>query len=370
MKWLEHNIALIIIVSGAAIVCLPKLLSLPAPVSFFDVSNGGPVGDAIGGITAPIIGLVSIILLCITLKAQKDADYHSQLENRIFQLIKLHTENIVGMHSKIGDDDLNGQEVFKLIHSQISSCSVEIRPFVDMVPESELFSDQFAPIFDGLGLQVEKHQFALLDIAYSIVFIGEGKETINQLRSTLLRRYNENLVDIVIGITSLKPAKSAERTNAQWNKWNHFSPEKKMALLHLFRQSYDEMREDECHMIKESFDLLHRGTVKKFYWGHQFRMSHYYRHLYMIIEYITNEKVLTDEEKYGYVKILRAQLSTTEQVLLMANSISQFGGQWELFRDDERTYISTYHLIKNIPQPTVFGVDYRKIYPKVRYEIQ
>lgn len=369
MKWLERNIALIIVVAGVAIIFLPRLLSLPAPAAFFDVSSGGPVGDAIGGITAPIIGLVSIILLCLTLKAQKDADYHSQLENRIFQLIKLHIENVDGMHSKYGDDDLNGQEVFKLIHSQVSSCANEIRPFIDLVPESDLFSDQFAPQFDKLGLKVEKKQFALLDIAFNIVYIGVGRDTFDQLRSILLLRYNEHLVDVVLGITRLRPVKSAEKTYAQWMKWSRFSSEKKMSLLPLFRKSYEEMSEEDRGMIKESFDLLHKGTVKKFYWGHQFRMSHYYRHLYMIIEYITNEKILTDDEKYGYVKILRAQLSTTEQVLLMANSVTQLGGQWELFRNDDRTYISTYHLIKNIPQPTVFGVDYRKIYPRVKYEI-
>lgn len=38
--------------------------------SFFDFSQTGQIGDTIGGITAPIVGLVSIFLLWWTFRAQ------------------------------------------------------------------------------------------------------------------------------------------------------------------------------------------------------------------------------------------------------------------------------------------------------------
>ena len=37
---------------------------------FFDLSDKGTIGDTIGGITAPIIGFLSIVLLWLTLKEQ------------------------------------------------------------------------------------------------------------------------------------------------------------------------------------------------------------------------------------------------------------------------------------------------------------
>ena len=273
------------------------------------------------------------------------------------------------MHSISSEADLNGQEVFKLISKQLASCVSEIRPFINRAQESELLSDHFAPVFDELKLNVEKKQFVLLDIAFSIVYIGTGKDSMDQLKSILCQRYNSDLINTIIAIERLKPALSAEKTRAQWNKWNRISDERKVKLLPLFELPYEEMSDDDSALIRASYDLLHKGSYKKYYWGHQFRLSHYYRHLFMVIEYITNIEGLSPEQKYEYVKILRAQLSTTEQILLMANSISQLGGEWELFRKDEIKYITTYNLIKNIPQSTVFGVEYRKIYPKVKYQI-
>lgn len=371
MKWLERNINAILIFSMIAMFFLPWLLTLPAICPWLDLSNGGPVGDVIGGITTPIIGVVSIVLLVLTLKNQKDADYHSQLENRIFQLLKLHIDNVYSMHSVTNDGELNGQEVMQFVSQQISSCVKEIRPFIEKTSDAELFSKQFVPVFDELHLQVEKKQFAILDIAFCVVYIGVGKDTIEQLRIVLSNRYNPNLVKTIIDLERLKSSLSAEKTREQWDKWNRLSVEKKEHYLPLFDTPYEKMNQEDAEKIKESYNLLHKvSAFRKFYYGHQFRLSHYYRHMYMVIEYITDEEKLTNKQKYNYVKILRSQLSTTEQVLLMANSVSQLGGDWELFRTDEKKYITTYNLIKNIPQSSVFGIDYRKIYPNIEYEIR
>lgn len=50
----------------------PLLLTRPyfGDWSFFDFSQTGQIGDTIGGITAPIVGLVSIFLLWLTFRAQ------------------------------------------------------------------------------------------------------------------------------------------------------------------------------------------------------------------------------------------------------------------------------------------------------------
>ena len=50
----------------------PWLFTRPFPFNwtFFDFSQSGQIGDTIGGITAPIVGLVSILLLWWTLREQ------------------------------------------------------------------------------------------------------------------------------------------------------------------------------------------------------------------------------------------------------------------------------------------------------------
>lgn len=83
----------------------PWLFTRPyiANWSFFDFSHTGSIGDTIGGITAPIVGIVSIMLLWWTLKEQQkfnqeqvkineeqakfnDASRILSMENHIFQL--------------------------------------------------------------------------------------------------------------------------------------------------------------------------------------------------------------------------------------------------------------------------------------------
>ena len=58
--------------------------------------------------------------------------------------------------------------------------------------------------------------------------------------------------------------------------------------------------------------------------GHQSRLGHYYRHLYQTVCYVDSqdEKYISNIEKYKYMKILRAQLSTHEEALLFLNSLS------------------------------------------------
>lgn len=67
---LGHYVILIIGVIG--VVLAPWLFTRPyhGDWSFFDFSLTGQIGDTIGGITAPIVGLVSILLLWWTLRAQ------------------------------------------------------------------------------------------------------------------------------------------------------------------------------------------------------------------------------------------------------------------------------------------------------------
>lgn len=56
--------------SIALVLVGPVIFSLPAICGLFDLSEKGPIGDALGGITAPIIGLASVILLYLTLQEQ------------------------------------------------------------------------------------------------------------------------------------------------------------------------------------------------------------------------------------------------------------------------------------------------------------
>lgn len=84
----------------------------------------------------------------------------------------------------------------------------------------------------------------------------------------------------------------------------------------------------------------------KDYDGVSFLLGHYYRHLFMTVQFVTDSKVILDyEEKMKYLKILRAQLSNHEQIILFYNWLSGFGEEWE---NEKNHFFTQYKMIHNL----------------------
>ena len=66
----------------------PRLFTLPG-FDCLDLSETGQVGDTIGGITAPFLGFLSVILLYITLKEQQESNRIQQFVSESNLLISL-----------------------------------------------------------------------------------------------------------------------------------------------------------------------------------------------------------------------------------------------------------------------------------------
>jgi len=86
-------------------------------------------------------------------------------------------------------------------------------------------------------------------------------------------------------------------------------------------------------------------------------LGHYFRHLYHIVKFVDNNSYfsLSKKEKYlkeyDYIKILRAQLSNSELVLLSLNALSENGTKF-------KPLIEKYELLKNINLETEMPDDY------------
>ena len=355
---------MVIIISLILVIVLPVLFSQPAFCSLFEVHKGYNVGEAIGGITAPVIGIFSILLLCITLKSQKDAANLSAFENRCFKLVELHRKNVEEMYSEARD--VNGQYVIYLIQRQIGACVEDTKDFFDNTPLEGIIKDSFRKELIAARPDVDILSFIKIDIAYSIVCIGVKDESLQTLESLLSKRYQESFVKPLVLYLHLKPADNKEKA---WDDWTRIGretlPAKKKIVSELFSGNHSE------EVLNKYPDFI-LNNHKVYYWGHQFRLGHYFRHLYASVEYIDKQGTLLGVDPYEYVRLLRSQLSETEQIVFMANSISDMGGEWELFRKEEdgKQYITKYGLIKNISQKEVFGIGYRSFYPDVDYEFK
>lgn len=69
-----------IILTGLCFLSI-TVFTLPAFFKVFNFSTTGNIGDTIGGITAPIIGIISSILLYLALTKQTESNVNQQLKN-------------------------------------------------------------------------------------------------------------------------------------------------------------------------------------------------------------------------------------------------------------------------------------------------
>lgn len=71
-------------------------------------------------------------------------------------------------------------------------------------------------------------------------------------------------------------------------------------------------------------------------------LDHYFRHLYRVIKYIDESKVINNEQKYEYTSIVRSGLSQYELILLFYNCLSKHG------KDKFKPLIENYALFNNL----------------------
>ena len=97
-------------------------------------------------------------------------------------------------------------------------------------------------------------------------------------------------------------------------------------------------------------------------------LGHYYRQMYQTVNYVLKTEWLSEDERYDYVKLLRAQLSDYEQMMLYYNSMSINGSSWRDAQShteiEKMSLIGRFCLIKNIP----YHYDYFFRHPSKMYE--
>jgi gas vesicle protein len=285
-----------------------------------DPAIWGQFGDLIGGFVGTIVALVGVLLLFETLKEQRNIYIKQQVETRFFELIKLHRDNVSEMQSK-GEE---GRSVFIVIKD-------EFHDLYDLILE-------WYP-FNKSGLTEQTWKRNTIQIVYLIIFFGVDNSSTEYLK--------KRIKEIMSNMSAYK----------------EFETHCLSELISNHKKT------------KGDNDMKARGhcTYLK-YDGHQSRLSHYYRHLFQTVKYINKQpaNLFTYDEKYDYIRILRAQLGTHEQALLLYNAISPIGEPWELaetITKENEKLITKYNLLKNIPLGFTKNITPKDYFPNIFYEI-
>jgi hypothetical protein len=296
-KWLI-GIALIFAVSAFV---LPYLLTKYSVIDFTDT---GQIGDTIGGIMNPFIGIASIIVMFLAffmqykanqiqinsfkdqkeqfnteLTEQKKQFEKNQLENHFFKMIDYYVNMVNAIKIKHIDntkkEKIEGKRAFVIIRLQL----IEL---LKVVEEINL----------KLNLNLEKKD--IIDLAYLASYYGIDKQWADLLKSKLDKNYADSFVE---------------------------------------------------ELLKHKDKIL---QTKKINIGrtNQTTLSAYFRNMYNAIKLVNDNRILDDAEKKRLIKIFRAQLSNPELYVLFLNIMSRFGKKWN---EEDNNFILKYEFIKNLP---------------------
>lgn len=364
-------------------------------ISGLDVEASGQAGDFIGGVIGTVFSAGAFVWAYLTLLEQKRSQTEEQLESRFFELLALHRQNVDEMvfdaSGRIFDPDTicvsnrvhHGKAVFREVFKQITSCRNEIAPFFKK--ENEIYENEYLETLKNNHFLRDNrvHDYvllALIDISYCIVFFGVGAEGKRVLLSLFDNKYKKDFIERIIEYISLKPAEDEEK----YKRWHYIEERKvlyrRLEIARAITLSRNNQPYNGKSLLPED-DKYIRGFDShfvKYYGGHQFRLGHYFRHLFQTVRYINERDGLDYPTRYGYIKLLRAQLSNYEQAILFFNSLSQVGRRWEMdaivnpnckgYLIEDFELITKYNLIKNIPVGALLKMEPSSFYSQVEYE--
>ena len=287
----------------------------------FDFTETGQIGDTIGGIMTPFIAIAAAGLTFLAFWVQFKANEQQRqdiakerFESKFYELLRMRRQNIEGV--KI--EDLEQREVFKELFHEFKMCFKILYNVFDTqqkITTNKSFYEQFN-IAKKINLVYLIFFYGYKNIhsfTYEQTDVSDNEEW-NKIKRELYDNFNENSRFWIKAPSSISMWNTKIKTSEGQLKLNDY--------LHSYYRPFQ---------------------------GQSQLLGHYYRNKYQTVKYIheQNDKFLSFEKKYNYVKILRAQLSDYEQILFYYNTLSVLGYDW--IDGGKDSLLVLYKMIKNIP---------------------
>jgi hypothetical protein len=368
-----------------------KSHSMPQNGEILNLTNFGAFGDFIAGAVGTFFSLAGFFMLFLTLKDQRDNFHRERLESNFFEMIKIHRDNVSEMQFSYYENKeskviVEKRKVFRIIFKQFKDAWNELDHIFEKSDISDIYENLYLNKIQSNKVIAEREidlkEFAKVDIIYSIIFFGLSGEDKQTIINLFENKYKRNFMNTVLNFASLKP----RRDSSRWIQWKIISElvEKEIIFDNILKKRTGENNGLNTHFFIQKddksipFESFYPDDYYKYYGGHQFRLGHYFRHIYQTVKFIDKEGHLSFDEKYSYIKILRGQLSNYEQIIFFLNSLSEVGRTWELLKESQpekettknQHLITNYNLIKNIPNQYIAdSINLLNYYPNIEYEV-
>ncbi|GAA4022949.1 hypothetical protein GCM10022409_03460 [Hymenobacter glaciei] len=349
-----------------------------------DFTATGQFGDFVGGVVGTIFTLAGTLLIFLSFQEQAKQNSRESFESSFFEMVRLHRENIseLSYNYYLNNKSIRAEnrEVFRIIFSEFTDCYREVKKFSNSDKPLDYITPQYLKtlqtIINNNKIKANPIELCLIDISYQLTYFGIEEEGEIILRNKLKDKYNNHYLFRLLLFIKLKPKNNYKDPLARWKGIRHSSlKDLRLLIDELYDVHRNKVKSDSVSPLAQ--DFINSVKFSRYYEGHQHRLGHYFRHLFQSFKYVDTYPDLDNSKRYLYAKMLRAQLSTYEQALLFANSVSTLGHKWEYIPDSQNSKVQStynghlltkYQIIKNLPGSHSYGITYRRFYPNIKFE--
>lgn len=323
----------------------------------------GTLGDYVGGVWGTVISFFGFLAVVLTLWNARKYDYRSKVYQVFVEMLRTH-EDVV---QSLSFNKRTGRDVFGEILEEFYQ--------VHQILTAE---GHFADVADPIRR---------VQIAYLITYYGPQQATARLIS------------DLKLHANALDAVKCIDRASARFEE-NKFLKELRdqTSSDHASEVSWrSELAVVKALMQTEDFPPRVRNVLSKalasasrrivpltladlrsklnfiaarsYFPGHQNRLGHYFRNLYVTYRYI-DEASIPRKERDRLGRVVRSKMSNYEQAVLALNALTPLGLPW---REGKNSLMRRYMPIRAVPKG-FFGFDpafvLHDIYPEVTFEWQ
>jgi hypothetical protein len=319
----------------------PVIFTKTPPLITF-TENSGSIGSTFG-IMNPFIAIAAAIITFAAFWVQYKANQEmlndnkkQQIISRFYEMLRIHRDNVKELEwiEKIHyTKETNLKKMPKDAYGveNVKNQELSIESADEFVTKNgRLIFSYYIKEFD-ITYRIVNIIYPKLDIerkiamAYSIFYVGADDERFDyKIRFAIRDALNKKLNVFQFENEIRDIVKSIDITEEQKN-----------ALVFV---------SDSLFYNRDYFSLSSP------FMGHFEEINNYYRHLFLTVKTITQEeeRYLSYDEKRDLLRILRAQLTETEQVMLFYNWLSGFGSKWETYNVEGNHFFTQYRMIHNL----------------------
>lgn len=324
----------------------------------FSSTQSANIGGTIGGIMGPFIAIAAAILTFLAFWVQYKANEKlvidtgiQRFENRFFEMVRMHRDNVIAinMHDSEHRQDMFIRMFFELkfIYHYVKNLTFELNK---NLTDEAIFNIAYVLFYSGANPDTTRSENPLMKkipIYYDVFSVATIKLRImrNEYKETISRG---------IGKPELEEGDYKLGSDFSFIECNN-----------------------ETYCFSKSNNLLSLKTPNKenpnmpiYFWllkepftGHTNELGPYFQHLLQTIKYLDGQDSFlfsfTDKERkegplfeipesqYSYFKLLRAQISTYELLLIYYHSLSILGDEW--LDPNKKELLKKYKVLKKMP---------------------